>query len=628
MDELSNSVVTIANARLALLGTGGIGKTSTALAVINDERVIQSFGTYRYWVLCVEATSVSMLIDLIAFSLGIPQGSNDRWKDITSLLADSRRRFLIVLDNFETPFDLPGKQRDVESVLSHLASFPAVSLLITMRATNPPPCIRWTKTQSKTLPVLDLDAARHLYLEFNPTAATDPDLDQLLIALDCMPLAVSLMARVSLYGETPGALLDRWNNQTSRGDILNLGSDRSTSVSLSIKASLDSPVMKRNPCAQSLLEVICMLPAGAWRGFMPALTPDIATECALISLLQTALVSIEPVSQMVRVLSPIRLHMLHYHPPNPARKRALYHAYIGLLEHNGSNPGDAKWEGAMKMLAVEEVNIDTILQDALADDSIDRNPALEACSTYAILQNGSCGRLDVINSAINIARSLSAIQLPHLLLAKGVTLVRRSKEYEAIPLYIEARHLFEELDDTTFVVYTILALGEALRSAGRNDEALVIHMEAYSIRSTIDDPELLGQCLLQLSDVYLQVDRLGEAEHCIMEALQVLKGLGCSFMEALCLGSLGDILRRLGRYTEAESCLIEARNMRADDRHIANVDRTLGSLYIKCGRLTEASQAFTSAEEVLRRLGDVSLADDCCQNLAYIRGLREGRFRP
>ncbi|KAG8942308.1 hypothetical protein FRC03_003338, partial [Tulasnella sp. 419] len=66
--------------RVAILGPGGMGKTSAALNAVHDSRVIERFGLNRRWVPCEQATSVPLFTELIAKGIGLPPSkSNDRF---------------------------------------------------------------------------------------------------------------------------------------------------------------------------------------------------------------------------------------------------------------------------------------------------------------------------------------------------------------------------------------------------------------------------------------------------------------------------------------------------------------------------------------------------------------------
>jgi predicted AAA+ superfamily ATPase len=53
-------------ARIAIMGSGGMGKTSVALAVIHDSRIVDVFGDNRHWVPCDKAHTIPLLLEYLA----------------------------------------------------------------------------------------------------------------------------------------------------------------------------------------------------------------------------------------------------------------------------------------------------------------------------------------------------------------------------------------------------------------------------------------------------------------------------------------------------------------------------------------------------------------------------------
>ena len=183
--------------RLALLGLGGMGKTSTALAVINHHAVVSHFGTNRFWVPCVKATSVDLLDETLYSALGIVQNTNHVRHDVISKL-QSPTPTLLLLDNFETPWNRSGDQTQIEEILRTLDRIPHVAILMTMRSRNPP-CddIVW---DVKRLDDVDFDSACGIYKDIYyglgqaPKGLDDRGLSTLPEAVGCMPLAIKLLA--------------------------------------------------------------------------------------------------------------------------------------------------------------------------------------------------------------------------------------------------------------------------------------------------------------------------------------------------------------------------------------------------------------------------------------------------
>ncbi|KAG9035061.1 hypothetical protein FRB95_012080 [Tulasnella sp. JGI-2019a] len=297
--NIAGRITSTTSPRLAILGPGGIGKTTLLMAVREHPDVEQKFGESRFLVRCEEATTVALLVELIARSLGIETSSSDRMGDVRVRLGSLNRPVLLLLDNFETPWDISGKQTQVEEILCSLASFSHVAILITMRSNAPPSTnVSWSRPPLEPLPVLSKDAARDLYINIDPDAARDSSLDALLAELSYMPLAITLMASLGIAGEAPTALLDAWKDKAVRTDLLHSSSERTKSVNISIRLSIESNLMRCVPEALTLLSVIAALPAGANTTLLPTLVPSIRNlVLAKATLRRATLTNTEPISR-------------------------------------------------------------------------------------------------------------------------------------------------------------------------------------------------------------------------------------------------------------------------------------------------------------------------------------------
>ena len=137
-------------------------------------------------------------------------------------------------------------KEEVEELIQTISSYPKVSILITMRGElRPCPTIRWTLPYLTPLKPLSLDAARRTFVDINPEVINDPHVDDLLQMLDCVPLAVTIIASLSTLDETPLELMDRFKKE--RSSLIHLSNDRLQSVDYSASISLTTPQMKANP---------------------------------------------------------------------------------------------------------------------------------------------------------------------------------------------------------------------------------------------------------------------------------------------------------------------------------------------------------------------------------------------
>src|SRR5258707_1181594 len=120
-NEKSQVLDTLLNkspARIAILGAGGMGKTTLALSSLHDPAVVGHF-SLRYFVSCEAVTSASGLVGEIANALRIPPAKRDE-HIIDVVLSSFHGNAILCLDNFETIWDNQAARSDVEGFLSHL----------------------------------------------------------------------------------------------------------------------------------------------------------------------------------------------------------------------------------------------------------------------------------------------------------------------------------------------------------------------------------------------------------------------------------------------------------------------------------------------------------------------------
>ncbi|KAJ7583818.1 hypothetical protein C8J56DRAFT_893477 [Mycena floridula] len=119
--------------------TGGQGKTALALKVMAQLAMKQCYsGKNGVWISCEEATSAELLLNGIYTSLDITRDSHNTIQDILTELGRSSKPIILLLDNFETPWNAPGQRAAVVRILCDIAQFSHVALFITMRAATAP----------------------------------------------------------------------------------------------------------------------------------------------------------------------------------------------------------------------------------------------------------------------------------------------------------------------------------------------------------------------------------------------------------------------------------------------------------------------------------------------------------
>jgi hypothetical protein len=127
--ELAEIMKTLnqASPRVAILGGGGMGKTSLARAVIHHPDTCTKF-EHRFFVSAESATTSIELAALIGLHLRLEPGK-DLTKAVVQYLS-GEPRCLLILDNLETPWEPMQSRVGVEEFLSMLTDMAHLALIV------------------------------------------------------------------------------------------------------------------------------------------------------------------------------------------------------------------------------------------------------------------------------------------------------------------------------------------------------------------------------------------------------------------------------------------------------------------------------------------------------------------
>ena len=126
-------------ARLVIGGSGGIGKTSVALAIFHSPELDGDIPrTSRFFVPCQSVTTASTFLSTIASSLGVEISQGDALSLVVARLKAGDRPSLQVLDNAESFWFDYEIQSHARTILRHICSVRTVTLLLTIRGTESP----------------------------------------------------------------------------------------------------------------------------------------------------------------------------------------------------------------------------------------------------------------------------------------------------------------------------------------------------------------------------------------------------------------------------------------------------------------------------------------------------------
>jgi predicted ATPase len=114
--------------RIAILGAGGMGKTSLARAALHHPEISARYEHLRFFVACDTVSTSVQLAGLIGTHLGLKPG-----KDLTRAVTQYFSRnppALLVLDNLETIWEPMESRGDVEKFLALLTSVNHLAIIV------------------------------------------------------------------------------------------------------------------------------------------------------------------------------------------------------------------------------------------------------------------------------------------------------------------------------------------------------------------------------------------------------------------------------------------------------------------------------------------------------------------
>ncbi|KAJ7585573.1 hypothetical protein C8J56DRAFT_1087556 [Mycena floridula] len=611
---------------VALLGAGGQGKSETALQVMAHPAIKKCYSEKNsIWVPCDEATSSGLFLDVLFNSLALNQDNHNTLEAILKDLCKTSKPIILLLDNFETPWNAPGARGAVTRILQEIAQFSHVALFVTIRATVAP-CedIEWEEIK---IQALGPEASHQLFVSIDPELQHDPELPDLLEMVGHMALAVKLMAR---YGKNTGwstkQLLSSYKSTGTSMLGSAQGSDTQNSVSVSICMSLESSLVKNELNAGKLLHIIARLPSGT--------TPDNLEQWwaphlknrngALRVLLEASLLECQTTTYFV--LPVIRSYLLDPSQPPDDIHDSMVNAAC-----------EESFQKDMQVRSIEEIN----LQAILLQTSEFNTDVIKALCTLAWHQYRVRPRTEVIQHAVKLLQNITnqhqlvadtfssyAVILKSLnrfqesfqqynlardayLAASEPTLAawatidiafvstRIDSSFNEIPLLEQAQHQLESIDEggehwRTATTYCLRLLGRAHSRCHNYSKALEHLTRARDLCS--DLPFERVKCNHHLAEAHHHIHQLDEAEKIAVQTINEQKQIGS------CLGGshwlLGRIYISKVEYNKAIKSLEEGLQFAkayGDQRNTANILLELGRVYVKMSKDNDAKRSFSQA---------------------------------
>ncbi|KAJ7620759.1 P-loop containing nucleoside triphosphate hydrolase protein, partial [Mycena polygramma] len=346
--------------RIAILGAGGMGKTTVARAVLHHTQITTRYEQSRYFVPCDAAKTKVELAALIGAHLGL-RPDKDLTRAVIQYFSNSPPG-LLILDNLESVWEQTGSRKEVEDFLSLLTDVEHLAFMVTMRGTQRPAKVAWTHPFLPPLNPLGRDAAHQTFIDIADAVHNPEEIDRVLALTDNMPLAISLLAHL-VDSEGCSTVLSRWEEE--RTSMIFDGWDRRSNLDLSISLSLSSPRLKTLPHATKLLSLLSMLPNGLSDAELVQSELPIDNILGCRSVLLGTSLAYSDSNKRLKALVPIREYMLKIQPPEYGLIRPLHRYFQKLLELYKEYLGTASGSCIVGRISSNLANIQNVLQQGL-----------------------------------------------------------------------------------------------------------------------------------------------------------------------------------------------------------------------------------------------------------------------
>ena len=564
---------------IALIGGGGIGKTSIILTVLHDDRIKQRFGNNRWFIRCDQfPASHAHFLRRISKVIGAEIENPEDLATLRRYL--SSKEMIIVLDNAESILDPQGSSaQEIYTVVDELSRFSNICVCITSRISMiPPGC------EVLYIPTLTMEAARDTFYRIYKHGEQSNLINNILEKLDFHPLSITLLATIGQHNTWDANRLTReWDRQRTRV----LHAPHSGSLATTVELSLTSPMFRElGPDARGLLGVIAFLPQGVNEDNIDWLFPTISdgpnafdTFC-ILSLTYRS-------NGFVTMLAPLRDYLRPKDPTSSLLLGTTKERYFSRLsvEIYPDKPGfeESRW------ITSEDVNIEHLL-DIFTSIDANSKDVWDVCGRFMDHLYRHKPRLVMLGPKIEALpdnHPSKARCLQELSQLFGLV----GNDTERKRLLTQALKLWREQVDNKRVALTLSDLSDTNRLIGLHEEGIQQAKEASEILERLGDTANQAECLIGLAYVLHDDEQLDAAEEAASRAINLLPETGEQFR--VCQGHriLGDIYKSKGDIAKAihhfEEAIGIASSLRADYQ-LFWVHHSLADLFSLEGRFGDA----------------------------------------
>jgi len=522
----------------ALIGTGGIGKTSIALTVLHDDRIKQRFGDNRRFIRCDQfTTSLTNFLRRLSEVVGAGIENPNSLTPLRPFL--SSKEILIILDNAESILDPRGTDaQGIYAAVEELSQFDNICLGITSRiSTIPIPEIL-------DIPTLSAEAARDTFYRIYGNRERPDLVNNLLKRLDFHALSITLLATVAHQNRWDMEQLTKaWESQ--RTDVLCTYHNKS--LAATIELSLASPMFQElGPDARELLGAIAFFPQGVDGNNLRWLFPTIDDGTNMFNKFRVLSLTHQS-NRFITMLAPLRDHVC---PKDPRSSPLLCTAkdhYFGRLSV-GVYPGKPGYEEA-RWVKVEDVNIEHLL-DVFTTIETDSNGVWDVCSYFMEHLQRHKPRPVLLTPKIKALPDTHSSK-PRCLFELSQLFALVGNHIERKQLLIHTLKLWREWGDDSEIAKTLGCLSDANRHLDLHEEGIQQAGEAVEIYERLNDTFGQAHSLYDLAWLLYEDPQLDAAEDAALQAIHLLPDRVDRFLVCKCHRILGLIRSSKGETEKA-----------------------------------------------------------------------------
>ena len=580
-DELIEKIICLAEnfTPFALIGTGGIGKTSITLTVLHDSRVKQRFGDNRRFIRCDQfPTSLTHFLRRLSKVIG---AGIENPEDLTPLRPFlSSKEMFIILDNAESILDPQVTDaQEIYAAVEELSQFDNICLGVTSRiSTIPPAC------ETLDIPTLSVDAARDAFYRIYKNGERSDPISDILSQLDFHPLSITLLATVAHHNRwDANRLTKEWEIQ--RTDALRTHHNKS--LAATIELSLASPMFQElGPDAYALLEVVAFFPQGVDEGNLNWLFPTVSNIRTIFNRFHVLSLTYRS-NGFTTMLAPLRDHLSPKDPKSSQLLCVTKDRYFGRLSV-GIYPGKPGFEGA-RWIKSEDVNTEHLL-DVFTTIDGDSNGVWDVCSYFMEHLQWHKPRLVLLGPKIEALPDAHPSK-PRCLSCLAYLFVSVGNFTECKRLLIHTLKFWREQGDDLGIAQTLGYLSITNHVLGLHEEGMQQAKEASEIYEQLDD--IFGQAiaLRSLACSLYCVQQLDAAEEAALQSINHLSDGADESLVCQCHRLLGGIHSSKGEIEKAINHFEEALGIASSfDWHDEQswIHLSLAKLFLNQGRFNDS----------------------------------------